>query len=200
MNGELNASEPSISSPAQRANRVAENGASTGVPKLLTGGICSSKARREMIEASGRFLQLLGLPRSTGQIFGLLYLTPEPLALDHVAEKLAISRASVSTGLRLLASWGAIRQVWVPGERRDYYEATADLGTLLTRSYADFFKPRLLNSEKRISDIINDLENDRREGLITRAEHDLCFKRLQALSGVQKRIAVLAKLGEKFLK
>lgn len=55
-----------------------------------------------MIEVSARVCQFLGIRRSTGQIYGLLYLSPKPLTLDEIAESLGISRGSVSTGTRLL--------------------------------------------------------------------------------------------------
>ena len=92
-----------------------------------------SKAWQEMVEVGGRICQVLGLPRSTGQIFGLLYLSTEPLSLNKMSAMLGISKASASTGTRQLAAWGAIRKVWVPGERRDYYEVVEDLGTTDTR-------------------------------------------------------------------
>jgi len=60
------------------------------------------KTRLDMIEVSARVCQFLGIRRSTGQIYGLLYLSPEPLTLDEIAESLGISRGSVSTGTRLL--------------------------------------------------------------------------------------------------
>ena len=81
-----------------------------------------SKTRLDMIEAGGRVCQLLGVPRSTGQIYGLLYLSPKPLSLDDIAEALRISKASASTGTRQLLAWRAIHQVWVHGERRDHFE------------------------------------------------------------------------------
>lgn len=60
------------------------------------------KTRLDMIEVSARVCQFLGIRRSTGQIYGLLYLSPKPLTLDEIAESLGISRGSVSTGTRLL--------------------------------------------------------------------------------------------------
>jgi DNA-binding transcriptional regulator GbsR (MarR family) len=74
-----------------------------------------SKARREMVESAGTLFQTLNLPRSTGQIYGLLYLSACPLSLADICEMLAMSKGSASTGTRHLCSWGAIRQVWVPG-------------------------------------------------------------------------------------
>jgi hypothetical protein len=44
----------------------------------------SSQARHEMIEACARLCQLLGVPRSIGQIYGLLYLAVKPQSLDDM--------------------------------------------------------------------------------------------------------------------
>ena len=89
--------------------------------ETVSGGL--SKVRLEMIEACGRLCQLLGLPRTTGQIYGLLYLALEPLSLNDIAIFLQISKGSASNGTRQLASWGAIKGVWIQGDRRDYYQA-----------------------------------------------------------------------------
>src|SRR5256885_16551818 len=109
-----------------------------------------SRTRREMIEAGGRLYQILGLPRSTGQIYGLLYRSTTPLALDDMVELLGISKGSASTGTRQLTSWGAIRQVWIPGDRRDYYEVVAEVGKLIRGCFTDRIKPRLTSSQNRL--------------------------------------------------
>ena len=109
--------------------------------------LVQSKAWQEMIEVGGRICQLLGLPRSTGQIYGLLYLSAEPLSLNHMSSMLGISKGSASMGTRQLASWNAIRKVWVPGERRDYYEVVEDLGQLIRGSFNNLV-PRIQSSKK----------------------------------------------------
>ena len=97
--------------------------------------LLSSKAKQDMVEMGGRISQILGFPRSTGQIFGLLYFSSNPLSLGDICDMLGISKASTSIGARQLAAWGAIRKVWIPGERRDYYEAVDDLVQLFKGSY-----------------------------------------------------------------
>lgn len=150
-----------------------------------------------MIEASGRLCQLLGLPRSTGQIFGLLYLSPTPLSLDDMSRLLAISKGSASLGTRQLASWGAVRQVWVPGDRRDYFEAVADFGRLLRVSLSDFLKPRLVSSQARLESMATSLEEERTQGLLTEEEYQLCAQRVRNLLELQKKLLELAPLAEK---
>ena len=73
-----------------------------------------SQTRHDMIEVGVRLSQILSVPKSTGQVYGLLYLTVGPLSLDDLVEQLGISKASASMATRQLASWGAIRRIWVP--------------------------------------------------------------------------------------
>ena len=48
------------------------------------------------------------MPKSVGQIYGLLYASPEPLGFSAIVERLEISKGSASQGLQLLRSLGAI--------------------------------------------------------------------------------------------
>jgi DNA-binding transcriptional regulator GbsR (MarR family) len=67
---------------------------------------------------------LLGMVnRIGGQIYALLFLSEEPLSLDDIAERLAVSKSNVSINIRLLEDMRMVRKVWVKGSRRDYYEA-----------------------------------------------------------------------------
>lgn len=152
-----------------------------------------------MIEASGALFQLLGLPRSTGQIYGLLYLSARPLSLDDLVGLLSISKGSASIGSRQLESWGAIRQVWVQGDRRDYFEAVGDLAEILRASYQEFVKPRLNSSEKRLASILEGLEKDLEQGSISREEYKFCSERLRSLLRFQKKVQSIGPVAEKLL-
>ncbi|MEN3943124.1 helix-turn-helix domain-containing protein [Prosthecobacter sp. SYSU 5D2] len=66
-----------------------------------------------------------------GRIYALLYLTPTPLALEEIAARLAVSKASASSLVRQLAAWHAVRQIWIPGDRRDFYEAETDFSIIV---------------------------------------------------------------------
>lgn len=78
------------------------------------------------IERMGQLYQSDALPRIAGRMFALLLLSSEPLSLDDVADKLQVSRASVSANARLLETIGMIERVTKPGDRRDYYASTQD--------------------------------------------------------------------------
>jgi DNA-binding transcriptional regulator GbsR (MarR family) len=162
-------------------------------------GVLHSNARREMVETSGTLFQLFGFPRSTGQIYGLLYLSARPLSLDHLVESLSMSKGSASMGARQLSGWGVIRQVWVPGDRRDHFEAVGDFGQLLRASFSEFVKPRLYSSERRLASISEELERDVERGALSEEEYRFCAERLRLLLRFQKKIQDFGPIAEKLL-
>ncbi len=85
----------------------------------------------ELVEAGGRTAQSFGLSRLFGQLYMLLYMSPAPRSLDELAAELGVSKASVSVVSRKLEAWGAVRKVWVKGDRRDFYEAETDFRAIL---------------------------------------------------------------------
>lgn len=84
-------------------------------------------AQDKFIAAIGRMSSAYGLNRLLAQLFVLLYLQGKPLSLDEMAEALGVSKGNVSINIRELENWGAVKNVWVKGSRKDYYQAEADL-------------------------------------------------------------------------
>lgn len=159
--------------------------------------LCPSQ--REMVESGGRFCQLLGLPRSVGQIFGLLYVSVHPLSLDDLSLLLGMSKASASIGTRQLHGWGAIRQVWVPGDRRDYYEVVGDISILLRGFITDFLRPRIENSRKQIENLLAQLDLDFAGGLITDEEFEVYSDRIRHLGRLQKKVHRIAPVAQRMI-
>jgi len=89
--------------------------------------------RERFIEASGHTTQSLGAGRVIGQIYAHMYFSPEPQTLDDLTQELGISKGSASMAVRQLEQWGALRRLWVKGDRKDYYEATDEFGKILRR-------------------------------------------------------------------
>ena len=79
------------------------------------------------------------MQRSLGEIYGLLYATPEPLAFQDIVDRLGLSKGSVSQGLRFLRTVGAIKPVVVAGDRREFFEPVLELRALV----GGFLKERL---------------------------------------------------------
>ncbi len=158
-----------------------------------------SKGKRQLIEAVGNLCRRLGLPRTVGQIYGLLYLSPRPLSLEEIAEGLGISKASASTGTRQLLALGAAKKVWVPGNRRDLFEAVPEIGALLRNAYREIVKPYLDAAQHRVEEVVASLERERDQQHLEPEDFAFCQQRLEALARFQKNFQSVAPLIEKLL-
>src|SRR5581483_3237514 len=91
-----------------------------------------SELEVEAIDLFISFVRLLGLPKSVGELYGLLFVSPVPLSMDALMDRLQMSKGSASQGLKLLRSFGAVRSVYMAGDRRDHYVAEFDLSRFAT--------------------------------------------------------------------
>jgi DNA-binding transcriptional regulator GbsR (MarR family) len=71
-----------------------------------------------------------GVNRTVAQVHALLYLSPEPLTAEDIADTLSVARSNVSTSLKELQNWNLVQIDSRMGDRRDYFRTTADVWTL----------------------------------------------------------------------
>jgi HTH-type transcriptional regulator, glycine betaine synthesis regulator len=121
----------------------------------LAGSVGATPAGLEPVQAEFIALfvaaaEVLGVPRSLGEIYGVVYASPRPLSFQDIVDRLAISKGSVSQGLRMLKSLGAIRAAYVPGDRRDHYEPETELRTLVGGLLRDRINPHLEQGRQRL--------------------------------------------------
>ena len=95
-------------------------------------------------------VKLLGMPKSVGEIYGQLFIAPDPLPLDALVERLGISKGSASQGLKMLRAVGAVKLVYVAGDRRDHYAAETELKKLVAGFIREEVQPRLESGSERL--------------------------------------------------
>jgi HTH-type transcriptional regulator, glycine betaine synthesis regulator len=88
---------------------------------------------REFVEAWGAMGSLWGINRSVARVHALLMASDGPLSLDEIAERLRMSKGNASMSLRDLRTFGVVRQVEAPGDRRDFYVTEPDVWTMFFR-------------------------------------------------------------------
>jgi DNA-binding transcriptional regulator GbsR (MarR family) len=71
-----------------------------------------------------------GVNRTVAQVHALLYLSPESLTAEDIAETLSVARSNVSTSLKELQNWNLVRIDNRIGDRRDFFQTSADVWTL----------------------------------------------------------------------
>lgn len=106
--------------------------------------------QRQVIEYFVDGVRVLGLPRSLGEIYGLLFISPAPLALDDLVQMLGISKGSASQGLRTLRTLGAVREASGNGDRRTYYEPAVDLKRLVGGFIREQVRPHLESGKSKL--------------------------------------------------
>src|SRR6516165_6236927 len=74
-----------------------------------------------------------GVNRSVSQIHALLYLSERPLTAEDIADELGLARSNVSNSIKELLTWNLIRRIPVKGDRREHFEAEADVWEMFTR-------------------------------------------------------------------
>lgn len=68
-----------------------------------------------------------GINRTVAQIHALVYIAPEPLHAEEIAETLGVARSNVSNSIKELQGWGIVKVVHKMGDRRDHFESMKDV-------------------------------------------------------------------------
>ncbi|MYL33898.1 transcriptional regulator [Pontibacillus yanchengensis] len=103
------------------------------------------EARDIMISAIAQTMVIYGVTPSVGRIYGVLYFANEPMALDDIKDEVAMSKASVSNGMRDLLETEMVIKVWKKGDRRDHFIAEKDF----MRNFLNFFV-KMLRQERSL--------------------------------------------------
>lgn len=88
------------------------------------------------VDAWGSMGTLWGINRSVARVHALLMASEGPVSLDEIAERLGISKGNASMSLRELRTFGVVRPVREPGDRRDFYLAEPDIWAMFFRILA----------------------------------------------------------------
>ena len=140
-------------------------------------------------------MQTLGLPKSYGEIYGLLYATAEPLGFAEIHERLPLSKGSVSGGIKALKEIGAIRAITHGSDRRELFEPEVELRKLLLAFLAERLEPQLKANMARMAQL---------DALLTEAplestQRETLQSRLGKLSKWRRKAAGLLPWIKKFL-
>jgi DNA-binding transcriptional regulator GbsR (MarR family) len=144
---------------------------------------------RQFIAHFGEMGSRWGINRTVGQIYALVFISQRALNADEIADALEFSRSNVSMGLKELQAWRLVRLRHQPGDRREYFEAPADVWEIF----------RVLAEERRRREVeptlsmlrtalleqpVNDAERHAQERM--RQMHDLIDRLMTWFDDVQK--------------
>lgn len=146
-------------------------------------GVATAPLNAVEVEVIHLFVQLsraLGQPPSVAEIYGLLFISPRPLPQDEFIDRLNLSKGSASQGLRYLLDLGAVRTVYMAGDRRAHYEAVAELRNLAGRFLRQQVLPYFDGSGDRLDHIAVEARK------LPEAERDFALARVKMLRSWQK--------------
>lgn len=97
------------------------------------------------------FLHVLGVPKSVGGIYGLLYASRAPLCFADIVEKLDMSKGSVSQGLSFLRQCGAVKVLGIDGDRREFFEPELGLRRLASGLIQEKIQPLAMETRSAVT-------------------------------------------------
>ena len=115
-----------------------------------TPAVTLNDLERQVIDVFVDGVRVLGLPRSIGELYGLLFISQRALSLDDLVTRLGISKGSASQGLRALRDLGAVKETSVEGARRTYYEADIELKRLVGGFIREQVRPHLESGQLKV--------------------------------------------------
>ena len=118
---------------------------------------------RHFLDEAARPLELTGLNRTSGRMFGLLLLADRALSLDEIAETLGVSKPMVSTSARFYERLGIFQRTRRHGDRKHYYEILPGAFTRDARTWTEMMGAfvTLADSGLDLVDENNDVARDR---------------------------------------
>jgi len=166
--------------------RMTDDAAISATPAL-------SEIERRIIDLFVDGVRVIGLPKSIGEIYGMLFLSEEPLSFDDLVNRLGISKGSVSQGLRALRQIGAVSECPNGNGRRTYYQPEIRLKRLVGGFIREQVVPHLDSGTGKLAalnDAIGEIADDEHQKFLAerleRLEH--WFKRSRLILPLFQRV------------
>ena len=102
------------------------------------------KAQDICIEHAARISDLFGLSDGMSRILAMLYMSPEPVSIPMICEKLSLTKGTVSLYLRLLEERKIIARAWSKRQgKQKFYEMNS-------RLWVDFLEDMRARARRRL--------------------------------------------------
>ncbi len=134
-----------------------------------------------------------GVNRTVAQTHALLYLSPEPLNAEQIAELLSVARSNVSTSLKELQSWELISVEPVLGDRRDYFVAKGDTWEMLLTIIDQRKKREIEPTLTMLRQCVLEMEDDTETPKVVKQKIDTMLTFISTLNDWYEQIKQLPK-------
>ncbi|MDQ0254208.1 DNA-binding transcriptional regulator GbsR (MarR family) [Evansella vedderi] len=134
------------------------------------------KIKDHFIHSIAKNMTLYGITPSIGRLYGALYFSDEPMTLDDMCKELAMSKTSMSTGVRTLSDMKMVEPVFRRGVRKDLYETEKDwyksFTALFSRQWKAATETNIEEAEEAMVELKRIYENTADEQLKMRIDND----------------------------
>jgi DNA-binding transcriptional regulator GbsR (MarR family) len=147
---------------------------SEGSSRVETAAEVVERAQDRVSDVMGEIAEFWGFTRTMGRIFGLVYMSPEPLDQSTVRTRLGISAGSASTTMTALLDWGVLHR------QGRLYVAETNFFKLITAVLRQREAARVEHGISAARDVVADLRHADQDDpavrfALQRAEHMLGF-------------------------
>jgi DNA-binding transcriptional regulator GbsR (MarR family) len=150
-------------------------------------------SERIVSDTVGHLMELWGFKRNMGRVWTVLYLAGEPLTAAQLRDRLQLSTGAVSMTLSELSRWGVVRKSWVRGDRRDFFEAEANVWKMISRVMREREHSEIVRAIEAFEDALVALRREAEErGASAVSRANVQRERIE-------RLLDLAKLGRSML-
>ncbi|MGJ5712893.1 choline uptake/conversion transcriptional regulator CudC [Staphylococcus auricularis] len=125
------------------------------------------QAKDIVINSIGETMDLYGINRSVGNLYGTMVFEKKSMTLDEMREELQMSKPSMSTSVKKLQEFDAVKQRFIRGSRKQHFTAEKDFFTFFGKFFSQKWKREIKinmdaieEAEVLLQDILNDDETD----------------------------------------
>jgi len=133
-----------------------------------------SATQQQLTQELGRLSAFAGFNKAIGQIYALLYLSPQPVSLGEIADQLGISKGNASLNIKTMERWGLVQPISKNGDRRDFYQAETDFWKIVHDILNERDKKEIDHILKSLAQILEKAAEEK-----NKSERQLYRERLQ---------------------
>lgn len=137
---------------------------------------------------------MLGVPKSVAIIYGIVFASPDPLSFAEIEARLELSKGSISQGLRVLRSMGAIKEVSKQTDRVELFTPDMEMRRLIQRFMEHRLQKQLVAGKTRLTALQQSLPS------LPKSEGETLRGRLKQLQVWHDKTRALLPVAKTFLK
>ncbi|MCI2941207.1 GbsR/MarR family transcriptional regulator [Staphylococcus cohnii] len=111
------------------------------------------EAKDIVINAIGETMDLYGINRSVGNLFGTM-LFEDSMTLDEMREQLQMSKPSMSAGVKRLQEFDIVKQQFTRGSRKQHFVAEKDFFNFFSNFFSRKWRREIVINSEGVHDAV----------------------------------------------